>query len=94
MSWSEPHRVDIRGLRHTFGSQMAMAGTDPFAIMKAMGHTDMNTTMLYVSLGKSHIQEQVEKLNGIKVPPPPAKKGNVVLFRRSHPDGLESVMTR
>jgi site-specific recombinase XerD len=30
-----------------------------------MGHTDIKTTMIYVSLGKSHIREQVEKLNAI-----------------------------
>jgi site-specific recombinase XerD len=48
---------------------MAMAGADPFAIMKAMGHTDMKTTMIYVSLGKSHIREQVERLNAISIPP-------------------------
>jgi integrase len=46
---------------------MAMAGADPFAIMKAMGHTDIKTTMIYVSLGKSHIREQVEKLNAISL---------------------------
>ena len=46
---------------------MAMAGADPFAIMKAMGHTDIKTTMIYVSLGKSHIREQVEKRNGIRL---------------------------
>ncbi len=59
--------IRVHGLRHTFGSQMAMAGADPFAIMKAMGHTDIKTTMIYVSLGKSHIREQVEKLNGIGI---------------------------
>jgi integrase len=48
---------------------MAMAGADPFAIMKAMGHTDIKTTMIYVSLGKSHIREQVEKLNAIQLLP-------------------------
>lgn len=58
----------VHGLRHTFGSQMAMAGADPFAIMKAMGHTDMKTILIYVSLGKSHIREQVEKLNSISIP--------------------------
>jgi hydrogenase maturation factor HypF (carbamoyltransferase family) len=42
-----------------------MAGADRFAIMKAMGHADNKTTMIYVSLGKSCIREQVEKLNGI-----------------------------
>ncbi len=47
---------------------MAMAGANPFAIQKAMGHKDIKTTMIYVSLGKSHIREQVEKLNGIKIP--------------------------
>jgi integrase len=66
-----PH-IRVHGLRHTFGSQMAMAGADPFAIMKAMGHTDIKTTMIYVSLGKSHIREQVEKLNAIRLRPPAA----------------------
>ncbi len=64
-----PH-IRVHGLRHTFGSQMAMAGADPFAIMKAMGHTDIKTTMIYVSLGKSHIRDQVEKLNTIRLLPP------------------------
>ena len=65
-----PH-IRVHGLRHTFGSQMAMAGADPFAIMKAMGHTDIKTTMIYVSLGKSHIRDQVEKLNAIRLLPSP-----------------------
>jgi hypothetical protein len=55
-------------------SQMAMAGADPFAIMKAMGHTDIKTTMIYVSLGKSHIRDQVEKLNTIPLLPLPANR--------------------
>lgn len=53
---------------------MAMAGADPFAIMKAMGHADIKTTMIYVSLGKSHMREQVEKLNAISLLLPPAPK--------------------
>lgn len=61
--------IPVHGLRHTFGSQMAMAGADPFAIMKAMGHADIKTTMIYVSLGKSRIREQVERLNGIRAGP-------------------------
>jgi hypothetical protein len=51
---------------------MAMAGADPFAIKKAMGHTDIKTMMIYVSLGESHIRDQVEKLNAIQIPSPPA----------------------
>jgi hypothetical protein len=53
---------------------MAMAGADPFAIMKATGHTDIKTTMIYVSLRKSHIREQVEKLNGIRLLPSSAPR--------------------
>jgi len=67
-----PH-IHVHGLRHTFGSQMGMAGADPFAIMKALGHSDLQMTMHYVSLGKSHIREQVEKLNGIHVPQAPVR---------------------
>ena len=65
---------------------MAMAGADPFAIMKAMGHADIKTTMIYVSLGKSHIREQVERLNGIQVPPPsPAAKTSCDVSQRISP---------
>lgn len=39
----------------------------PAAIMIAMGHTDIKTTMIHVSLGKSHLREQVEKRKWIRV---------------------------
>lgn len=42
---------------NTFGSQMAMVGAGPFAIMKVMGHDDIKTTMIYVSLGRNHIRQ-------------------------------------
>jgi hypothetical protein len=47
---------------------MAMAGANPFAIMKALGHADIKTTMIYVSLGKSHIRDRVDRLNCIPIP--------------------------
>ncbi len=50
---------------------MAMAGANPFAIQKAMGHKDIKTTMIYVDIAKPHIQEQIAKLNKIAIPPPP-----------------------
>jgi hypothetical protein len=46
--------------------------------MKAMGHTDIKTTMIYVSLGKSHIREQVEKLNGIRLLPSASPRMNTL----------------
>jgi len=44
-----------------------------FAIMKAMRHADMKTTMIYVDVGKPHIREQVNKLDKIVEPPPPRR---------------------
>jgi len=59
---------------------MAMVGADPIAIMKAMRHMDIKTTMNYVDVTKPHIQEQVVKLDRILLPPP--------LFTRPiHPTG-------
>jgi hypothetical protein len=37
--------------------------------MMALGHSDPQMTMHYVSLGKSHIREQVERLNAIQLLP-------------------------
>lgn len=36
--------------------------------MKAMGHADIQTTMIYMSLERSHIREQAERLNTISIP--------------------------
>jgi len=35
-------------LRHDFGTQSAKGGIDPFALMQAMNHKDIKTTMLYI----------------------------------------------
>lgn len=66
--------IDVRSIEAYKALRMAKAGADPFAIMKAMGHTDIKTTMIYVSLGKFHIRDQVEKLNAIQIPSHPAGK--------------------
>jgi integrase len=39
----------------------------PAAIMKALGHSDLQMTMHYVSPGKSNIREYLEKLNRISI---------------------------
>jgi len=37
------------------------------AIMKTMGHSDLQMTIYFVSFGKTHIREQVEKLNTMQL---------------------------
>ncbi|WP_210172039.1 site-specific integrase [Rhizobium sp. Root1220] len=38
----------LHGLRRSFASELAEGAADPFAIMKAMGHKDISTTMIYL----------------------------------------------
>lgn len=51
-----------------------MASANPFAIMMAMRHTNIKTGMIYVSLGESHVRDQVGKINSIPLLPPPASR--------------------
>lgn len=47
---ANPHR-----LRHTFGSDMALAGISLPALMHLMGHAHIHTTMLYVQLAPQDV---------------------------------------
>lgn len=52
-------------LRHTFASYLVMKGVDIRTVQYLMGHKDIKMTMRYSHLSKGHIQEAVDKLNGI-----------------------------
>jgi integrase len=52
-------------LRHTFASYLVMKGVDIRTVQFLMGHKDIKMTMRYSHLSKGHIQEAVDKLNGI-----------------------------
>jgi integrase len=49
-------------LRHTFGARLARAGAPPRAIQELMGHVSINTTMRYMHLAPSRLQEAVSLL--------------------------------
>lgn len=49
-------------LRHTFASQLAMAGVDLRTIQELLGHTSFNTTLIYAHLTQSHLREAIKKL--------------------------------
>ena len=51
---ANPHR-----LRHTFAAELARAGISLPALMKLMGHSDVNTTMRYVELSPRDVFEEV-----------------------------------
>ncbi len=53
LTWVTPHT-----LRHTFASQLAMAGVSLYKISKWLGHSDVKTTQVY-----AHLQTHDEDIN-------------------------------
>jgi len=47
---------------------LARKGADPKAIMDLMGHVDLKTTMGYIASARSHLVNQMAKLNEVHVP--------------------------
>lgn len=48
-------------LRHTFGTQMAMGGCDIVTLKDLMGHSHIETTMIYMHIFFEHAQSQMKK---------------------------------
>lgn len=54
--------VTLHTLRHTFASQLAMAGVPLMDIQVLMGHQSFETTLQYAHLSEEHVKQQVLKL--------------------------------
>jgi len=54
--------TQIHALRHTFASQLVMKGVDLPTVQKLMGHSDIQTTMIYAHLAPDHLAEAVDRL--------------------------------
>lgn len=52
----------IHALRHTCCTRLALAGMDPFKIMKWMGHASITTTMIYVNLAGANLDSLRDSL--------------------------------
>ena len=53
----------VHTLRHTFASQLVMSGVDLPTVKKLMGHSDIQTTMIYAHLAADHLADAVNKLS-------------------------------
>ncbi len=54
--------VTLHTLRHTFASQLVMAGVPLRDVQELMGHADYKTTEIYAHLAEGHTKKQVQKL--------------------------------
>ncbi|MDD3732800.1 MAG: site-specific integrase [candidate division Zixibacteria bacterium] len=52
----------LHTLRHTFASHLVMGGVDLPTVQKLMGHSDIQTTMIYAHLAPDHLAKAVTKL--------------------------------
>ena len=53
--------ISFHSLRHSFASNFIRAGGDPFVLKSMLGHTSLNTTSIYVHMGRDF-----NNLKGIK----------------------------
>ena len=57
-----PDLTKVHTLRHTFASHLVMQGVDLPTVSKLMGHSDIETTMIYAHLAADHLANAVTKL--------------------------------
>ena len=53
----------IHTLRHTFASHLVMKGVDLPTVQKLLGHSDIQTTMIYSHLAQDHLNDAINKLD-------------------------------
>ncbi len=54
--------TQVHSLRHTFASHLIMNGVDLTTVKTLLGHSDIQTTMIYAHLAPAHLVESVNKL--------------------------------
>jgi integrase/recombinase XerC len=54
-------KASCHTLRHTFATYKAEKGVSPFQLQQWLGHANLNTTQIYVHLGKQHAKKVMEQ---------------------------------
>lgn len=56
-------RLSFHVSRDTFGTQFIARGGDVYTLKNLMGHTDINTTMIYIKLSENRADKQMRNFN-------------------------------
>jgi site-specific recombinase XerD len=54
-------KASCHTLRHTFATYKAEKGVSPFQLQQWLGHANLNTTQIYVHLGKQNAKKIMEQ---------------------------------
>jgi site-specific recombinase XerD len=54
--------VSFHTLRHTFASYLVINGISIYTVSKLLGHSKIETTMIYAHLSKEHLKASVDSL--------------------------------
>lgn len=55
--------IGVHTLRHTFATHLAMANVPVRTLQDYMGHSKIETTMIYLHLAESHWESEIQKLD-------------------------------
>ena len=93
----------LHALRHTCASRLVASGMDAFRVQKWMGHKDIKTTMLYVTLYAPDLQDLANALDSRRIDAnvfvpksvpkldnPQVPKHNPVQLHRPTPQGTQA----
>lgn len=58
-------RIHPHLLRHTFATHFIKNGGDPFSLQRLLGHSDIQTTMIYVNLAGTDLEEAHAKASPV-----------------------------
>lgn len=57
--------VTLHSLRHTYATELAELGVDPFVLQELMGHANIASTKVYTKVAKARKQDAVNKLGKV-----------------------------
>ncbi len=60
---AELPKIKFHDLRHTFASNFVMKGGSILSLKEILGHSDINTTMMYAHLAPSYLEEEINRLD-------------------------------